>query len=737
MIVSPFLGVQAGSKRVLSLTAFLLLLSACGPAPLPRRSFFRMTDPASLAATRMEFGTNWVPPPPATVNLDRSSTPIATVGNDSREVLAVPPYALVSSQPGFRVPADGRIKLSPPLPERLTGMEAVLLVPSLRLRGAWIELPPAVVRPAREHGMIRLTVELELPESSRGQEVTLNLAGYGLAWGRVTQFETPFVRIPEDATLEFAVGLLNPMRVEAPTKQQVQVCDREGCQDAYEGYLDPSKPTTDRWQRKTVDLAGYAGREIRLVFRSEYGEENEDSRPTAFPLWAHPVVYAPAPSAAKSQATNVILVSLDTLSAKHLDLYGYPVPTAPKMRRRFEEKGTVFDACVATATATAPSHMTMFTSLFPLEHGLTDGLAAAEPKATTAAEILQASGFATAAFTENGWLSVSHGFRKGFDEFFEDRSPDMMAPLGRVESTFGRGRAWLAANRDKAFFLFLHTYQVHGPYTPPPPYDSLFVDSRVSGDSRLPPRVLSERIAYDQEIRSLDDQLDLLLQDLDRLGLSDRTLLIVTSDHGEAFGEHGYVRHGSHPNEEVLHVPLVMQGPGIPAGKRVPTPVGHVDLLPTILEATGTASPHSGLRGLSLFHYFTETTLAPEHRNPRPLYSDSWGTFTLTTDGGSVPFLPPSFSVREGNRKMTRYPDGEGGFRYEAYDLEGDPGETNDLIRTNGAVFPDLRSLLDGYEDSAKRGIAALRSGEALPAGSPLVLPADQEEKLRALGYLQ
>jgi arylsulfatase A-like enzyme len=717
------------------LGAFLpgVFLAGCSPDSSPRKAVHRFVDPEHLAGATMDFGSSWSPPDPSTVNSDHSAFPVAAIGNDSRTVLASPPYVIVSSQSGISAPENLRLPMAPPVPPALLGTEAVLLMPSVRIGALWSELQPVVTKPVQQNGMLRLAVTLELPESARGQSLVVNLYGYGLAWGRETRIESRPVKIPVHATLEFAVGLSNPAKRSGSVVQQVEACTKGKCEEIFRVKTEASPDAVSDWKDVRVDLTSLANREVSFVFRSESGDH--DLLPAVFPLWGHPTVYATQADPAPAPVTNVVLISLDTLAAKHLDLYGYPLPTAPKLRSRIEKSGTVFENCVSMATATAPSHMTMLTSVYPLEHGLTDGMSVAEAKATTAAEALRASGMTTVAYTEDGWLSVAHGFGRGFDQFLEDRSPDVMAPVGRVEDTFGRGRAWMAANREKSFFLFLHTFQVHDPYAPAAPYDSLFTDSRLPSDEGVPADVVRERIAYDQEIRYLDDQLDLLLQDIDKLGLADKTLVILTSDHGEAFGEHGYLLHGNHPHEEVLHVLLAMQGPGVPRGRRVSANVGHVDFLPTILEAVGLRAPHPGLRGESLLPLLTAT--APSPTAARPLFSESWGTFALTTSRELVPFLPPALSVRLGHRKMTRYPLEGGAYRYEAYDLASDPHEQTDLAPSGSPEVAEMRKLLDDYEEGARQGLLALRGGSSGQAVAPVVLPADQEEKLRALGYIQ
>jgi arylsulfatase A-like enzyme len=489
------------------------------------------------------------------------------------------------------------------------------------------------------------------------------------------------------------------------------------------------------WRNVRLDLASLAGQEVRFEFSCLHAGGR--ALPASFPLWGHPAIYAPGPLAKGAKASNVILISLDTLSARHLNLYGYDKDTAPKMAARFQNKGVVFDRCVAAATATAPTHMTMFTGMDPLQHKMTDGLGHASLSAIPLAEVLRPLGITTAAFTEDGWLSVGHGFGRGFDRFFEDSSPDMMAPVGRIESTFRHASEWLEENRDKSFFLFLHTFEVHDPHHPPEAYQGLFFEKGEDPREPTVARVVRDRVAYDQEIRYVDDQLEALMRKIEDLGLAESTLVIVTADHGEAFGEHGYVVHGNFMYEEVLHVPLMMQGPGVRPGTRVKDIVGHVDYMPTILEALGATAPHPHLRGKSLYPYLADGTSSRPDRQHRVLYSESWGKFALTSERQMVEFLAPALSARIGGRKLSRYKE-EPEDRYEAYDLDVDPAERTNLFRNEAERFADLRKLVDDYHNYSARTRERLEKNEPAESESgEVILSPEQEEKLRALGYIE
>jgi arylsulfatase A-like enzyme len=349
----------------------------------------------------------------------------------------------------------------------------------------------------------------------------------------------------------------------------------------------------------------------------------------------------------------------------------------------------------------------------------------------TLAEWIRQEGRDTAAITENGWLSVRHGFGRGFDSFAENRSPDIMDPEGQVELTFAKARAWLERNRDKRFFLFLHTFQVHTPYTPPPRYAQLF--AREAGAAEEIPSHERWQTDYEREIRYVDDELRRLFETIDALGLGRDTVFVLTSDHGEAFLEHGFLEHGARLDEEVVRVPLLLWGQGVPRGRRVAVPVAHLDLMPTVLDWMALSAP-PWIEGASLVPLLEGGDAAARFAQ-RPLFSESRGTVALGPERELRPFEPPATLVRVGERKLARYRDGKGGWRYEYYDLSHDPGERQNLWPEQSAQARDLLELLEGYEERG-RALRARIDDTGDAQGQAVSLDPSQEEKLRALGYL-
>ena len=302
-----------------------------------------------------------------------------------------------------------------------------------------------------------------------------------------------------------------------------------------------------------------------------------------------------------------ILISLDTLRADHLGAYGYGRPTSPFLDS-LARRGTLFENAVAQLPGTLPSHMSIFTGLYPPEHGVYPEVALS-PLIRTLPEVLRAEGFPTAGHTEGGYVAGRYGFARGFEEWSDDwpmveRAGELVKSRDAVKRTFRLGLESLRRVRDRdAFFLFLHTYSIHDPYDPPEPYRSLYWSGPPPPGAFAPKgldlaafnrgeRALAARAVeyykalYDAQINYTDDVLREFFAGIAELGLADSVTVIVTSDHGEEFLEHGKLVH-EQVYPECLHVPLLVLRPGQKAGRRVSTLVQSIDLAPTVYELAG------------------------------------------------------------------------------------------------------------------------------------------------------
>ncbi len=307
-------------------------------------------------------------------------------------------------------------------------------------------------------------------------------------------------------------------------------------------------------------------------------------------------------------ARGVILISLDTLRADRLGAYGYGGGTSPFLDQIAAERGILFERVVAQYPGTLISHMSMLTGLYPREHGVFPPASTLSGEIPLLAEVLQKKGFRTSGHTEGGFMDGDFGFARGFDEFTDTPYQDDRD----IERTFSRGLEFLAGlEAEDNFFLFLHTYSIHDPYLPPagfgevgdkqiepPPTAKSLKEANRGFTATSPTVVAAYSRLYDASVRYVDGQLERFFGELEELGLIDEVVVIVTSDHGEAFGEHGRLGHEQTYPEELL-VPLIVIHPDLDTGLRVLGLAELVDVAPTIFElVTGTSMDNVSGRSL-------------------------------------------------------------------------------------------------------------------------------------------
>ena len=263
---------------------------------------------------------------------------------------------------------------------------------------------------------------------------------------------------------------------------------------------------------------------------------------------------------------NVILISIDTVGAKHLSLYGYDRPTSPFLDKISAKRGIVFENAIAQSNWTIPSHVAMLTGQYPQKFGMWDATDALPEYALTIAEILQEKGYQTKAFSNGLYIQPEWGFDQGFDSFSGNLAFKYWNDASQI---FDEASEWLRANQNERFFLFIHSYHAHSPFTPT--LESLkslgTTETEASHILQLtqaaPGEIASQKedseafsSAYDGEILELDGKLKTFFQKIDSLNLSKKTVIILTSDHGEEFGKHGTFAHSTLYNE-VINVPLI------------------------------------------------------------------------------------------------------------------------------------------------------------------------------------
>jgi arylsulfatase A-like enzyme len=405
---------------------------------------------------------------------------------------------------------------------------------------------------------------------------------------------------------------------------------------------------------------------------------------------------------------DLVIFLADTFRADLLAVHGGDPALTPHLNA-LAARGRRFLAARSPSTWTLPAHASLFTGLWPGQHGAETEDATFDPTLVTLAEALRAAGYRTGAVTQGGFVTRSYGLDQGFEYFFEQNFPG--GPLG---SLLDAARDFLAADDGRPVFLFVHTYRVHSPYRPDVDerkqrYVELYREASARGFlgpkvAQMPPEITAEmRGLYDQGASELDAEFGPWFEELERSGRLARGLFVFTSDHGEAFHEHGRFLHGDAPHEEVARIPLFLVGAGVEPGD-VTFGASLVDLYPTLMVRAGLAPP-AGLAGTDLF------TLAGE----RMLFSHTRmrGTHHL--------------GIIEGSRKL----------------LATRPGEDVSLPRDVLAVYDLTRDPLERAGVGADQAVDFL--GSAAPAWAaasrlraplrPIALDQAKLDELKALGY--
>ncbi len=458
--------------------------------------------------------------------------------------------------------------------------------------------------------------------------------------------------------------------------------------------------------------------------------------------------------AARADAPNVLLVVWDAARAASMSAYGYGHRTTPQLER-LAARGVSFDAAVATAPWTLPSHASLFTGRFPSELSTSwhTGLDAQYP---TLAEVLARHGYQTAGFVANTiYASYEFGLDRGFVHYADyDVSPGQLVlgssllrqltnarafrTLIRSEQIIGRKSAadvnaqllgWLDGRRrtDRPFFAFLNEFDAHEPYLPPPPFDTLFgrfprrtefsavnvtnsasIIHRPTGNLA---EAAADRAAYEGGIAYLDAQLARLLDALRARGLLDNTLVILTSDHGEEFGRRGVFTHGNSLFYPVLHVPLVLVWPRqVPPGLRISQPVSLADLTSTVVQLLGI--PGAPFPGRSLARFWQpHVPDAPAHPVVSMVEAAPTTQRWYPVHGGSLG------SVIADGYHLIRRSDG----RTQFFDVTADPLELRDLAGRAefGARVAAMTNALPPGSGPAARGRSAVRAAHMLARSAP------------------
>ena len=429
---------------------------------------------------------------------------------------------------------------------------------------------------------------------------------------------------------------------------------------------------------------------------------------------------------------NLVFVSFDALQAAHVSCLGYQRKVTPTIDS-IAARGFSFRNAASVSSWTVPSSMTWFTGVYPSEHRMVNKYAIYNPPETkiadlrdlspdlvTLADLLKQKGYATGGFTGNAGVSGGFGYEQGFDTYYY-----VKGKFGRMDESIPRALEWLKTNKDRKFFLFLHGYDVHGQSTPPGGYDYRFVDEdydqRYRG-AELEQELLREeglqkgaltmreedvrfwRAIYDEKIQRTDAKFKRFLDDFARLGLMDKTIFVLTSDHGTEFFEHRRIDHGFSLYQELVHVPLIIQLPGRKKGVTIDDRVSSIDLMPTMLDLLGidlSDRARRQLRGQSLVPAMQGSAVKRDVFSETNYREYTYKRSITASDGWKL-----IFTLEQPAREL--------------YNLKDDPSETKDLSEANSNKADELERRLFEHFKSIGHDL----EGRSWPIGLNPVYPS-------------
>jgi arylsulfatase A-like enzyme len=542
---------------------------------------------------------------------------------------------------------------------------------------------------------------------------------------------------PPAARLAFSTAASAAKAGDATARFRID--QRDG--DAWEPLYDDVDPGDARWRDHHIDLpASSRPAVLRFSTSAEPRREGGAADPATLRSAAFGSIVFSAPAADDDPraAPSVVLVVIDTLGADYLSAFDNVPGVSPHIDA-FLAQGHSFRRAYAQYGNTLVSHASLFSARQPVSHGIYPG-APMRPLDESLVAVLAAAGYHTVAFTEGAFVSANFGFSVGFDHYDDGLIGISAQMAGGAAQTFEHAGAWLAEHGARErFLLFVHTYEVHAPYSPrdaealrvarriTPGDGRLFAPEQQarrsllhnSGDRLIPPRDLARlRALHSAEIHTLDRVFGDFLARIARLGLERDTLVVLTADHGDQFGEHGKVGHSESLHNRVLHVPLALRWPGVIVPGETRAPVQLVDVMPTVLDLLGLETPDAR----------DGRSLTPWLRGAgelRPAFSEQ-----RSSRGECLRLeLPPHcrldrFAVQTERFKLvtSRVPAWE-----HLYDLRDDPLETRDVAAEHPEEVARHRALLAGLRAAAKHTTEDV---------APTPLDADTRERLRELGYI-
>ena len=532
------------------------------------------------------------------------------------------------------------------------------------------------------------------------------------------------VDVPPEPRLQLGIALATlDAKSWAPIQFRVLVDTPEGRTVVFSESI--QRPERNQWLSRDIDLSRFSGTTLRLTLqaRRQPSTDGTPSTEALIPLWANPVLSG---ASCCSDKPNVVLISIDCLRADHVGAYGYERETTPHIDA-FSKEGVLFETAVSTAPMTPPSHMSMFTGLFPSLH---DGSKWAKVPLTVPylPEVLSRAGYQTDAIVTGPYLSHTFGFERGFDSYRLDYPAPAAEAVDRAIELLRQ-----AGGRNQ--FLFVHLFDVHWPYEPPAELIDRFgpapanlqglLRKMVDQEPPSSPQEVDQVVAlYDAELTSADAELGRFLEHLKSAGLYQRSLIIVTADHGESFYGHGHWQHSLTLYEELIRIPSIVKWPGDSPKGHVRSQVSQVDIYPTVLKAAGLEP--SPTNGIDLREFVEGTAEARKRRwvvSETAWRSPAGWARKIAFRTEKLKYIatlaaPPGVEPQESHLE-----------REELYDLLGDPEEKVNLLEASSVDVESFRRELAQYLSEA-RSLRTSRQTEHVVEDDVTL------ERLRSLGYI-
>ncbi len=425
---------------------------------------------------------------------------------------------------------------------------------------------------------------------------------------------------------------------------------------------------------------------------------------------------------------NVLIIAFDAEQARHVHSIGYEKATTP-IQDSIAENGFLFANTISQASWTIPSFMSFFTSMYPSEHKLTNkflefsegkkiisNFKEISPNKTTLAEVFKNNGYKTAGFTGDAGVGAQFGYDKGFDIYVDSKMP-----FGGFETSIPPALEWIKENKNEKFFLFLHSYGIHGQYDIPEGYTKEFLDFNYTGNlkggkeeqARLREEGLAKgklnlteedykfwRAIYDEKISYSDEKVGEFLQEFNKLGLEENTIIVILSDHGTELGEHNRFDHGATLYDELIHVPLIIKFPNNKFSKKIDIQVRAIDLMPTLIEVLNleiNENIESQMRGESLI-----PIMQGKEKSGRDAFSETdYRDYTHKK----------SLRTNDGWKFIYTFETDE----KELYNLKVDPKERINLIEQEKKIAYELEQELFDYIQKTGQDLNSLENTGCLP----------------------